>query len=113
MKQVIVVRTDLEMSPGKLAAQAAHASVSALITSPKKMATRWLSEGQTKIVVQVESAQALRALEDKCDKKKIISAIIADAGRTELKPGTLTALAVGPDEDDKIDSITGALPLLK
>lgn len=113
MKQVIVVRSDLEMSPGKLAAQAAHASVSAVVAANRKAVTRWLDEGQTKIVVHVTSAQALRALEDKCDKKKVTSAIIADAGRTELKPGTLTALGVGPDEDDKIDSITGALPLLK
>jgi peptidyl-tRNA hydrolase len=44
---------------------------------------------------------------------KIIHALIADTGRTELAVGTVTALAIGPAEYKAVDRIAGAIPLLK
>jgi len=55
----------------------------------------------------------LENLKKQCEAKGIIHAIISDAGRTELMPGTVTALAIGPAEDKTVDQITGAIPLLR
>ena len=61
-KQVIVFRTDLKMSKGKLAAQAAHAAVSAAEEARKRHRTwweAWLYEGQRKIAVKVKDEKEL------------------------------------------------------
>ena len=112
-KQVIVVRTDTKMSRGKLAAQVAHASLAGVDKVDKKILSSWKKTGQKKIVLKVNGLEELMKVKKECDKNKIPNAFIADAGLTELEPGTITALAIGPDEDKKIDKITGRLPLLK
>lgn len=113
MKQVIVVRTDLRMSVGKLAAQACHASVSALLEAQAEDVGKWLNEGQTKVVLQVSSEDALVALQERCSASAVAHALISDAGRTELAQGTLTALGVGPATAERVDAVTGALSLLR
>ncbi len=113
MKQVIVVRGDIGMSPGKLAAQCCHASVSAVLASKKTKVSGWTAEGQTKIVLQAPNEDSLLELKQKCDKARIVSFIISDAGHTELPPGTVTCIGIGPDAEGKIDKITGSLKLLK
>lgn len=111
-KQVIVIRSDLKMSGGKAAAQAAHASVSALEKANKQAVAAWKKEGQKKVVLKA-SLEELMDIRDKCAKAKIPSALVADAGLTEVPSGTVTALGIGPDKEEKIDRITGSLPLLK
>jgi PTH2 family peptidyl-tRNA hydrolase len=113
MKQIIVVRNDLRMSKGKLAAQVAHASLCSLQNSDKKIAKEWQKQGQKKIVLKVGSLDQLMELEKKCKKLKIPFSLIADAGSTELLAGTVTCLGIGPDEDSKIDKVTGSLALLE
>ncbi|MFH1786578.1 MAG: peptidyl-tRNA hydrolase Pth2 [archaeon] len=114
VKQVIVLRSDLKMSKGKSSAQASHASVSAFIQckkSSQEAASKWLESGQKKVVVSARSESSLRELHKKAEMAGLCSAIIEDAGRTELEPGTLTALAIGPADGKEIDRITGSLPL--
>ena len=53
-KQVILVRADLKLPKGKLAAQAAHASVDAVLKSDSKLVNAWRDEGMAKIVVKVK-----------------------------------------------------------
>jgi PTH2 family peptidyl-tRNA hydrolase len=119
MKQIIVLRKDLNMSPGKAAAQACHASLTAYLLSEvyhRKDAEDWLKGGQTKVIVQVEDEAALIALEAKLkeDKKTMNRyALIRDAGHTELKGQNLTALGIGPIPADKIDPYTRKLLLYK
>lgn len=112
-KQVIVVRSDLEMSAGKIAAQCSHASVSSIDSASKKTVAAWKKEGQKKIIVQAKTEKELFELKAKCSKHKIPCSLVIDAGLTELIPGTATALGIGPDKEEKINKITGSLPLLK
>jgi PTH2 family peptidyl-tRNA hydrolase len=114
-KQVIVVRNDLKMSRGKIAAQAGHAAVSAAEEARKKCSgwwKAWIAEGQCKIAVRAESEQELLELERKAEKSKLPTALIVDRGLTELPPDTITCLGIGPAPSAEIDAITGKLPLL-
>ena len=111
MKQAIVARADLGMGEGKLAAQVAHASLSAFQDASERTRKAWQGEGQTKVVLKVDGEQALFELADKADRDGLPHAIVRDAGRTQLEPGTVTALAVGPAPDDAVDAVTGDLSL--
>lgn len=113
MKQAIVIRIDLGMSVGKLAAQACHASVAATFAAPRDDVSRWLEEGQTKVVLQAASVDVLLNLKQKCSALDLDHALISDAGRTELAEGALTAIGIGPADDKSVDKVTGALPLLR
>jgi PTH2 family peptidyl-tRNA hydrolase len=114
-KQVIVMRNDLKMSRGKIAAQAGHAAVSAAEEARKKCSgwwKAWIAEGQCKIAVRAKSEQELLELERKAKRSKLPTALIVDRGLTELPPDTLTCLGIGPAPSAQIDAITGQLPLL-
>lgn len=114
-KQVIVVRTDIKMGKGKLAVQVAHASVSSAeicrAVKPEWF-KKWIDTGQKKIVVKVKDVEELKNLKKKADDLGLPNALIIDAGLTQLEPGTITALGIGPAPADIIDKITGELPLL-
>jgi PTH2 family peptidyl-tRNA hydrolase len=115
IKQVIVVRQDIKMSRGKLAAQVAHASVSAFyktLTEKPKYSEQWLANHQPKIILVVNNLDELLKIKEELDKKGIINEIIRDAGLTELPPGTITCIGIGPAPKEKIDEVTGKLKLL-
>jgi PTH2 family peptidyl-tRNA hydrolase len=113
-KQAILLRSDLNMSPGKAAAQACHASVMASEEARKKRPSwwrSWMDEGQRKIVLKVTSEAALLSKEKEAKEARLPCALISDMGLTELPPGTVTALGIGPAPEKAIDKITGSLPL--
>jgi len=112
MKQAIVVRTDLKMGKGKIATQCAHASIGAFLKAKKTEREKWLAEGMKKIVLKVSSEKELSAIFKRAKRAKLPSVIINDAGLTQLKPGTATAVGIGPSDDEKIDKVTGKLKLL-
>ncbi|ELZ91895.1 peptidyl-tRNA hydrolase [Haloferax mucosum ATCC BAA-1512] len=111
MKQAIVARADIGMGQGKLAAQVAHASLSAYEDTDTQTRKRWKGEGQKKVVLKANGESTLFELAEKADRAGLPNAIIRDAGHTQLDPGTVTALAVGPAEDDLVDRVTGDLSL--
>lgn len=111
-KQVIVVRIDLRMSTGKIAAQCCHASLGAHEKASKTVIKQWEREGQKKVVVQVNSKKEILDICKKVKKEKIPYFLVEDAGLTELEPGTITALGIGPEKEEKIDKLTGSLKLL-
>ena len=115
-KQVIVVRTDLNMSQGKLAAQACHASLGSSDIVREKQPRVWKSwqnEGGRKIVVGVESKEVLVEISNRAGKLGIYKYLVKDKGLTEIPPGSITALGLGPDSTQKMDKVTGNIPLLK
>jgi len=114
-KQVIAVRTDLGMSRGKIAVQVAHGSVSSAEQArvlKQDIWKAWLREGQKKVAVKVSSEEELIELERKAVSHSLPHALIRDAGMTELPPGTLTVLGIGPAKAEIIDEVTGDLKLL-
>lgn len=114
-KQVIVMRSDLKMGKGKIAAQAGHAAVSASEEARKhfrKWWKAWLDEGQCKIAVRVNSEEELLKLEKAAKKSGLPHALTSDRGLTQLPPGTITCLAIGPAPSSEVDKITGKLTLL-
>ena len=113
MKQVIAIRDDLNLSQGKMAVQAAHASHAAARNAKKEIVKRWEASGEKKIVLKAKNLEELKTLEEKCKKLKLPYALIRDAGLTEVKKGTVTAIGIGPDDEKKIDKVTGSLPLMK
>jgi len=115
MKQAIVVRSDLKMGKGKVAAQVAHASLaSAEAARERKTAwfDGWKDEGQAKIVLKVESEAELNELFRKARSVGLPASLIQDKGLTQVEPGTVTCLGIGPGPDGAIDEITGKLKLL-
>ena len=109
-KLVIVVRTDLGISKGKIAAQVAHAAVNCALKSKKSDSTnfrKWFDEGQKKVVVKGENESTLRTLQQYARESGIVSSIVTDAGLTEIPSGTVTCLGIGPATETQIDSITG------
>src|SRR3989344_1563025 len=111
-KQVILVRQDLKLPSGKLAAQAAHAAVEAVLKSTEKMVKIWRKEGMPKIVLKVKDEKELLKYLQGAKGAGLVTALITDAGRTVIAPGTKTCLGIGPDEEEKIDEVTGKLGLL-
>ncbi|QIB73299.1 peptidyl-tRNA hydrolase [Halogeometricum borinquense] len=111
MKQAIVARADLGMGRGKLAAQVAHASLSAYEDADRKAKNEWKGSGQKKVVLKANGEDELFRLADEAERQGLPHAIIRDAGHTQLEPGTVTCLAVGPGRDDLVNKVTGDLSL--
>ena len=111
-KQVIVVRADLKLSKGKIAAQVAHASLESYRKSSSEDQIEWEAWGSKKVVLKIGTLRELLTLKKAAAKAKVSNAIIKDAGHTEVEPGTITALGIGPCDEDEIDHITGHLKML-
>nr|MDO8114796.1 peptidyl-tRNA hydrolase Pth2 [Candidatus Sigynarchaeota archaeon] len=114
-KQIIVIRTDLKMSTGKSIVQGAHASILASEKTKRLMPDTWrawFSEGQRKIVCKVQSKEELFRIKADVERLNVPCEIVADAGLTELEPGTITALGIGPALETTIDPVTRTLKLM-
>ncbi|WEU39680.1 MAG: peptidyl-tRNA hydrolase Pth2 [Candidatus Odinarchaeum yellowstonii] len=114
-KQVLVIRVDLNMSRGKIAVQAAHAAVAASEEARRKYSKwwlDWLNEGQRKIAVKVKTLDELLDLKLKAKEAQLPYSLIEDRGLTEVPPGTITALGIGPAPANIVDKLTSHLPLL-
>ncbi len=126
IKQVILIRKDLKMRRGKEIAQGSHAAMEFLVSQLRESLRRnatphlelnageqsWIREGMPKICLQVNSEQELLSYQQKAAALGLKSFLIRDSGRTEFNGiPTLTACAIGPDEADRIDAVTGELSL--
>lgn len=124
IKQVIVVRHDLNMRKGKYAAQASHASMAFLSNKIREMfgtfdqpyfneaEVEWLTGSFAKVVCKVSSEEELMEIYQKAQAAGLQVNLITDSGRTEFHGvPTRTCLAVGPDTAERIDPVTGHLGL--
>lgn len=112
MKQVIVMRTDLKMGKGKIAAQACHASLNSYKRASKRSIKQWEAFGQKKVVLKVSSEQELLKLYYIVKENGLPCALITDAGHTQIDPATKTCIGIGPSRDSEVDRLTGHLKLL-
>ncbi|KAK9271608.1 hypothetical protein L1049_001970 [Liquidambar formosana] len=113
-KMVLVVRNDLKMGKGKIAAQCSHATLGLykkiLHRAPKAL-NRWEMCGQVKVVVKIESEEDLLVLQERAKSLQLPTHVTIDAGRTQIAPNSRTVMAIlGPA--DLVDDVTGGLKLL-
>jgi PTH2 family peptidyl-tRNA hydrolase len=114
-KLVLVVRTDLGMTKGKIAAQCSHATLAcykALKKENSPVLARWERLGQAKVSVQVKSEDELLLLQAQALSLGLCAKVIHDAGRTQIASGSATVLGVGPGPRTVVDQVTGGLKLL-
>ena len=110
LKQVILIRQDLKLPKGKMAAQASHASVEAALKSDSLAA--WRTAGQKKVVLKVQDEKELIKFFQLAKDEGLPTSLITDAGKTVIAPGTKTAVAIGPANEEDIDKLTGDLPMM-
>lgn len=111
-KQCIVVRSDIKMSCGKTCAQVAHAAIIAYERADAITKKRWFQEGQKKVILKVPCEKDLLELKSLAEHSGIATGLVQDAGLTEIPPGTVTALGLGPAKSEELDRITSSLSLL-
>ena len=114
-KQSVAVRADLGMGKGKAAAQVGHACVmgaEAAKRSHPEWLREWISGFQKKVVVRVDGPSQLREVKVGAAQLGLPWAQVSDAGLTQLEPGTVTCVSVGPAPSDLVDKVTGELRLL-
>lgn len=118
-RMALVIRTDLKMTKGKVAAQCAHAALGSyrLMSMENSesenlpLLRRWERHGQAKITLQCKSKDDLDLLFAKAISLNVNAYMVRDAGRTQIEPGSITVLALGPAPKPVLDEITGDLKL--
>jgi len=114
-KMVLVVRDDLKMGKGKIASQCSHATLIAykrgLQASPK-IVQAWEDLGQPKVVLKAPNIEEIERLIKVSKDEGVLTSVVRDAGKTQVNPGSVTVLAVGPGVIASVDRITGHLKLL-
>ncbi len=111
-KQAILVRQDLKLPKGKMAAQVAHASVESMFIAKKTVVNKWMKGGMGKVVLKVKNITELKNYVNKALKLGIPTAMITDAGHTVVKKGTVTCAGIGPDLTEKVDKVVSGLKLV-
>ena len=111
-KQCIVTRDDLKLTKGKLAVQVAHAALTASDFADKKERESWIRDGQKKVVLKVATLNDLFLIKEIARREGLSTALITDAGLTQIAPGTITVLGIGPAPVEKLDKVVGKLKLL-
>ena len=115
LKMVFVINHELKMGKGKIAAQVGHAAVKATLQSGElrpELLDAWLSTGQKKVCVKADDVRQLEQIEQQAKHHQILTSKIHDAGHTQIPAGSYTVLALGPDEEERLDALTGELKLL-
>ncbi|KAF1074039.1 peptidyl-tRNA hydrolase Pth2 [Methanogenium sp. MK-MG] len=111
-KQCLIIRSDVKMTCGKKCAQLAHAAVGAYEKTDKITRKKWFNEGMKKVTLKAPTLRDMYEIKTNAEMAGIATSLITDAGRTEIKPGTITALGLGPALSEDLDKITGNLQLL-
>jgi PTH2 family peptidyl-tRNA hydrolase len=114
-KQVIIVRRDVNMGTGKIAAQVAHAAVMGaekVKVSRREWFNSWFVAGQAKVVVKVKSVEELIKVRNLAEDLHLPVVQVQDSGLTQIPPGTITCIGIGPAPSELVDKVTFELKLL-
>lgn len=111
LKMVLVVRQDLMMSPGKVAAQCVHAAFGCSKLADPRIVSDWERGGEAVVCLKCESLEEMRALQVAASAMKLSSYVVQDAGHTEVRCGSQTVLAIGPAAISIVNAVTGHLKL--
>ena len=119
LKMVFLVRQDLKMGAGKIAAQVAHAAIGLYDDIfeegndyQKSALDYWFNLGQKKVVLKADNLNIIVEVVKKCKESKLQYCMISDAGHTQIPAGSVTVLGIGPDTSEKINKITGTFKLM-
>lgn len=115
IKMVLVVRADLNMGKGKIAAQCCHACIGLYkrqMLRDKESIEVWESSFGKKIVVKCDNEKEMFEIAESAENNGFGTYIVCDAGLTQVSPNSNTVLAIGPASDKQLKSITGYLKLL-
>jgi peptidyl-tRNA hydrolase, PTH2 family len=114
-KQVIIVRRDLNMGTGKIAAQVAHAAVMGaekVKASRREWFNSWFAAGQAKVVVKVKNIEELIDVRMRAEELNLPVVQVKDSGLTQIPSGTITCIGIGPAPSELVDKVTFELKLL-
>lgn len=114
-KQVIVVRRDVNMGTGKVAAQVAHAAVMGAEKTKahkREWFDSWFKGGQAKVVVKVKSIEELMEIRKQAEELCLPVVQVQDSGLTQIPSGTVTCIAIGPAPSELVGKVTNQLKLL-
>lgn len=112
---VIITRKDLQLSKGKLAAQVGHAVMECVLKADKttpKILDQYRRNGGRKVVLFAKDENEIKRLYGAIAADGITCHLVKDAGHTEIPPGTVTVLGVGPANRSHIDRFTSMLQLV-
>lgn len=112
---VFLVRSDLRMTKGKIAAQCAHGAIGAYDIArdeAPRLVEAWNADGHAKITLKVPSLDAQKSVADRAAREGIVVYRVIDEGRTQVEPGTQTVVALGPTKRTILGPITRELKLL-
>jgi len=114
-KQVIIVRRDVNMGTGKIAAQVAHAAVMGaekVKASRRSWFSSWFAAGQAKVVVKVKNIEELMEVRKQAEELFLPVVQVQDSGLTQIPSGTITCVGIGPAPSELVDKVTLGLKLL-
>jgi peptidyl-tRNA hydrolase, PTH2 family len=114
-KQVIVVRRDVNMGTGKIAAQVAHAAVMGVEkvkAHKREWFDSWFEAGQAKVVVRVKTMEELMQIRKQAEELCLPVVQVQDSGLTQIPSGTITCIGIGPAPSELVDKVTNKLKLL-
>lgn len=111
MKCVIVVRTDLKMTKGKVISQSGHAIVQMMEMGNKKKIKEWIDEGEAIITVKAKNEKTFDFICQQAKKYNVFYYVVEDAGCTQVTYGSRTVCLLGPDTSEKMNKISGQLKL--
>ncbi len=115
IKQVIIVRRDVNMGTGKVAAQVAHAAVMGaekVKASRREWFNAWFAAGQAKVVVKVKNIEELMEVRKQAEELFLPVVQVQDSGLTQIPSGTITCIGIGPAPSELVDKVTFELKLL-
>jgi PTH2 family peptidyl-tRNA hydrolase len=111
LKMVLIVRQDLGMSPGKVAAQCVHAALGGVRESDRRVVADWEQSGEPVICLKCGSLAEMNELRAAAGRANLCTHVVHDAGRTEVPGGSQTVLCIGPSSISRIDAVTRHLKL--